>query len=69
MMKWKVNYTVDSVVGGKTEHTETVNAGPIRDAAMKANALIVRPKKQDPQIRNVTIWSLQLQGRAANAST
>lgn len=63
-MKWQVKYTVDDTIGGKTEHEETINAGTLRDAAMKAHALIVRPKKQDPRIQNVTIWSLQQLGHA-----
>ena len=58
-MRWQVKFTVDSIVGGKTEHTETINAGTLRDAAMKAHGVIVRPRKQDPRIRSVSIWSLQ----------
>ena len=67
-MKWEVKYTVDDIVGGKTEHKEVINAGTIRDAAMKAHALIVRPRKQDPRIRNAEIWSLQQKEHAAGAS-
>ena len=67
-MKWQVKFTVDDTIGGKTEHTETINAGPLRDAAMKANALIVRPRKQDPRIKSVVIWSLQLADHASGAS-
>lgn len=63
-MKWEVRYTVDDTIGGRTEHTETINAGTLRDAAMKAHALIVRPRKKDPRIQNVTIWSLQQLGHA-----
>ena len=68
-MKWEVKYTVDDAAGGKTEHEEVINAGTLRDAAMKAHALIVRPKKQDPRIRSAEIWSLQQQEHAAGAST
>lgn len=68
-MKWEVKYTVDDVVDGKTEHEEVINAGTLRDAAMKAHALIVRPRKQDPRVRHVEIWSLQQQEHAAGAST
>ena len=68
-MKWKVKYTVDAAIGGKTEHEEVINAGTLRDAAMKAHALIVRPRKQDPRVRHVEIWSLQQQEHAAGAST
>ena len=67
-MRWKVSYTVDDVIGGKTEHEAVINAGTIRDAAMKAHALIVRPKKQDPRIQKITIWCLQ-QERATSAFT
>lgn len=67
-MKWRVRYTVDAAIGGKTEHEEVINAGTLRDAAMKAHALIVRPRKQDPRVRSVVIWSLQ-QEHAAGAST
>ena len=68
-MKWIVKYTVDDVAGGKTEHEEVINAGTLRDAAMKAHALIVRPRKQDPKIRSAEIWSLQQKEHAAGAST
>lgn len=63
-MKWQVKYIVDDTIGGKTEHEEVINAGTLRDAAMKAHALIVRPRKKDPRIQNVTIWSLQQLGHA-----
>ena len=68
-MKWIVKYTVDDAAGGKTEHEEVINAGTLRDAAMKAHALIVRPRKQDPKIRSAEIWSLQQQEHVAGAST
>ena len=68
-MKWIVKYTVDDAAGGKTEHEEVINAGALRDAAMKAHALIVRPRKQDPKIRSAEIWSLQQKEHAAGAST
>jgi hypothetical protein len=68
-MKWIVKYTVDDAAGGKTEHEEVINAGTLRDAAMKAHALIVRPRKQDPKIRGAEIWSLQHKEHAADAST
>lgn len=68
-MKWIVKYTVDDAAGGKTEHEEVINAGTLRDAAMKAHALIVRPRKQDPRIRNAEIWSLQQKEHASGAST
>lgn len=67
--KWIVKYTVDNAAGGKTEHEEVINAGTLRDAAMKAHALIVRPRKQDPKIRSAEIWSLQQKEHAADAST
>ena len=68
-MKWIVKYTVDDAAGGKTEHEEVINAGALRDAAMNAHALIVRPRKQDPKIRSAEIWSLQQKEHAAGAST
>lgn len=39
-MKWEVKYTANG-----EEHTGVIYAGPIRDAAMKAHALFVRPLK------------------------
>ena len=68
-MKWEVRYVVDDAAGGKTEHEEVINAGTLRDAAMKAHALIIRPRKQDPRIRSAEIWSLQQKEHAAGAST
>lgn len=62
-MKWKVKFTVD----GKEENETVINAGKIRDAAMKAHAIVVRPLEQ--QGRKASIWSLQQKEHAAGAST
>lgn len=53
-MKWEVKYTVDSQNG--KELTETVEARSVREAAMMAHSVIVRPLKS--QKKTVTILSL-----------
>ena len=67
-MKWGVKYTVENIDGTKKEHETTINAGQLRDAAMKAYGVIARPLKQKPEVKSVTIWSLQLTGHVASAS-
>ena len=67
-MKWQAKYTVEKTDGTRTEHETTVNAGQLRDAAMKAYGVIARPLKQKPEVKNVVIWSLSQVGHVASAS-
>ena len=44
-MKWEVSYAVTGKDGKKKKKKETVEARSVREAAMMANSVIVRPLK------------------------
>ena len=56
-MKWEVRYAVEKSDGKKKKMKDTIEAKSVREAAMMANSVIVRPLKS--QYREITILSLK----------
>lgn len=56
-MKWEVRYVVEKNDGKKKKMKETIEAKSVREAAMMANSVIVRPLRS--QYREITILSLK----------
>ena len=57
-MKWQVSYAVEEKNGKRKEHTEILEARSVREAAMLAHSVIVRPFKS--QKKTVTILGLKV---------
>lgn len=58
-MKWQADYVVEKKSGKREERTETFEARSVREAAMLANSVIVRPLKSQKENKSVTITSLR----------
>lgn len=56
-MKWEVRYVAEKSDGKKKKMKDTIEAKSVREAAMMANSVIVRPLKG--QYREITILSLK----------
>ena len=56
-MKWEVRYAVENSDGKIKKMKETVEAKSVREAAMMAHSVIVRPLKK--QYKEITILSLK----------
>lgn len=56
-MKWEVGYVVEKSDGKKKKMKDTIEAKSVREAAMMANSVIVRPLRS--QYREITILSLK----------
>lgn len=56
-MKWEVRYAVEKSDGKKKKMKDTIEAKSVREAAMMANSVIVRPLKS--QYKEITILSLK----------
>lgn len=56
-MKWEAKYTVEKRDGKREERTEQIEARSVREAAMLANSVIVRPLKS--QYKEITILGLK----------
>lgn len=56
-MKWEVRYVVEKSDGKKKKMKETIEAKNVREAAMTAHSVIVRPLKK--QYKEITILSLK----------
>lgn len=56
-MKWEVRYVVEKNDGKKKKMKETIEAKSVREAAMMANSVVVRPLKK--QYKEITILSLK----------
>lgn len=56
-MKWEVRYAVEKSDGKKEKAKETIEAKSVREAAMVANSVIVRPLKN--KYKEVTILGLK----------
>ena len=56
-MKWEVRYAVEKSDGKKKKMKDTIEAKSVREAAMMANSVIVRPLKS--QYKKITILSLK----------
>ena len=66
-MKWEAEYTVVRKDGKREEKTETLDARSVREAAMMANAVIVRPLRSNKAVKSVTIRNLRLTEPAESA--
>ena len=66
-MKWQAEYVVEKKDGRREERTETLEAKSVREAAMMANSVIVRPLKGNKAIKAVTITSLKSMEPAGTA--
>ena len=58
-MKWEAKYAVEKKSGKREEKTELLEAKSVREAAMLANSVIVRPLKTQKEIKDITILSLR----------
>lgn len=56
-MKWEVQYAVEKGDGKRKKMKETIEAKSVREAAMIAHSVIVRPLKS--QYKGITILSLK----------
>lgn len=56
-MKWEVKYTVEKKDGQKKNLKEVIEARSVREAAMQAHSVIVRPLKS--QYKEITILALK----------
>lgn len=56
-MKWEVQYAVEKGDGERKKMKETIEAKSVREAAMMANSVIVRPLKS--QYKEITILGLK----------
>ena len=56
-MKWEVRYVVEKSDGKKKKMKDTIEAKSVREAAMMANSVIVRPLRS--QYKEITILSLK----------
>ena len=56
-MKWEVQYAVEKGDGERKKMKETIEAKSVREAAMIAHSVIVRPLKS--QYKEITILSLK----------
>lgn len=58
-MKWEVKYTVEKKDGQKKNLKEVIEARSVREAAMQAHSVIVRPLKSQKENKEVVILSLK----------
>ena len=58
-MKWEVKYTVEKKDGKKKNLKEVIEARSVREAAMQAHSVIVRPLKSQKENKEVVILSLK----------
>ena len=58
-MKWEVSYAVVEQDGKKKKMKEIVEARSVREAAMQAHSVIVRPLKNQKENKEVVILSLK----------
>ena len=56
-MKWEVRYVAEKNDGKKKKMKDTIEAKSVREAAMMANSVIVRPLRS--QYKEITILSLK----------
>ena len=56
-MKWEVRYAVENSAGEIKKMKETVEAKSVREAAMMAHSVIVRPLRK--QYKEITILGLK----------
>ena len=59
-MKWEADYVVEKRDGKREEKTELLEARSVREAAMMANSVIVRPLRSNKAVKSVTIRNLRL---------
>ena len=58
-MKWEVSFAVVKQDGKKKKMKEIVEARSVREAAMQAHSMIVRPLKSQKENKEVVILSLK----------
>ena len=58
-MKWEVQYAVEKGDGKRKKMKETVEAKSVREAAMMAHSVIVRPLKNQKENKEGVILSLK----------
>lgn len=58
-MKWEVQYAVEKKDGKKKKMKEVIEARSVREAAMQAHSVIVRPLKSQKENKEVVILSLK----------
>ena len=58
-MKWEVKYAVEKANGKTKKAKEIIEAKSIREAAMNAHSVIVRPLKSQKENKKITILSLK----------
>lgn len=58
-MKWEVTYAIEKASGKTKKAKETIEAKSIREAAMQAHSVIVRPLKSQKENKGVVILSLK----------
>lgn len=58
-MKWEVKYAIEKASGKTKKGKEIIEAKSIREAAMQAHSVIVRPLKSVKENKEVTILSLR----------
>ena len=58
-MKWEVVYAVEKKDGKKKKLKEVIEARSVREAAMQAHSVIVRPLKSQKENKEVVILSLK----------
>lgn len=58
-MKWEVVYAVEKKDGQKKKLKEVIEARSVREAAMQAHSVIVRPLKSQKENKEVVILSLK----------
>ena len=58
-MKWEVQYAVEKGDGKRKKMKETIEAKSVREAAMIAHSVIVRPLQSMKTIKSVAISSLK----------
>ena len=58
-MKWEVQYAVEKKDGKKKKMKEVIEARSVREAAMQAHSVIVRPLKSQKENKEVVILRLK----------